>query len=895
MIDEPTIVSSRQPTPCPAKSDSASRILEGHVMPGDRLGVFELVEYVGGGGMGRVYRARDTQLGRMVAIKVLPPEQAGEADAAQRFQNEAQSAARLDHENIARVYGVGEDRGLFYIIFEFVEGVNIRDLVERNGSLTLADALSYTLQTAEALAHADARSVVHRDIKPSNVLITPEGRVKLIDMGLARLRHVEPNAADLTASGVTLGTFDYISPEQARNPRNADVRSDIYSLGCTLFFMLTGRPPFPDGTVLQKLLQHQGDEPPDVRQLRPELPEGTTPLLRKMMAKEPERRYATPSELAGDLMRLADEAGLESVGPSSKVWWTATRPTVGFFRRHLPWMAPVAALVCVVFLLHVYWSLPSEGDVGAAPSTNVRAGQKAAVTAREKSDELDIRESQSRTIDLFEQAEPPLSGLEALLERATPQAGDSSRRHVTGAAEAPRRSDEYSIRGSSVGGESGLSPSHVAAGRYAKPDDRSPGGASRQPADVATTALGVLVVCDSPAGANEFSSLGAACSAAQDGDVIELRFNGSREERPIKVANRQLTIRAGEGYQPVVVFRPTEINPARYPRSMFTLTAGRLTLADVSVELQVPSDVPADNWSLLETWGGQVLRVERCWLSIRNATDQFTSYHPAAAMIRARPAPEADVAAEGVPAATPLATIELADCVARGEAAFLCVEDLQPVYLLWDNGLVATSDPFLIAGGGSVAPKPDGMLRLELRHVTAAVHGGLCRLGGPTANPYQLTVQFVCTDDIIFTSLGVPLIEQESTVSAEKSRERVLWNGDRNYYQNVDVFWQVRNADSEIVPDGMTFDAWKAFWGPSRESRASQEPLRWKRDPDSDRPLHDRTPADYALEDRAFVGAEAGPPGCRADRLPPAPRERLPGRASSTGSIRYRDEPLDRG
>ena len=127
--------------------------------------------------------------------------------------------------------------------------------------------------------------MVHRDIKPSNVLITPDGRVKLIDMGLARLRVADPAVADLTASGVTLGTFDYISPEQARDPRNADIRSDIYSLGCTFFFMLAGRPPFPEGTVLQKLLQHQGDQPPDIQEVRPELPAESSRVLQKMMQR----------------------------------------------------------------------------------------------------------------------------------------------------------------------------------------------------------------------------------------------------------------------------------------------------------------------------------------------------------------------------------------------------------------------------------------------------------------------------------------------------------------------------------------------------------------------------------------------------------------------------------
>ena len=131
-----------------------------------------------------------------------------------------------------------------------------------------------------------------------------------------------PGADDLTQSGVTLGTFDYISPEQARDPRIADVRSDIYSLGCTLFFMLTGRPPFPEGTVLQKLLQHQGDEPPEVRTLRPDVPEELSRVMRKMMAKDPRNRYASSAELTTELLAQADELGLRPISPTSKVWLT---------------------------------------------------------------------------------------------------------------------------------------------------------------------------------------------------------------------------------------------------------------------------------------------------------------------------------------------------------------------------------------------------------------------------------------------------------------------------------------------------------------------------------------------------------------------------------------------
>ena len=200
---------------------SANPIEPSRGLEGEQLGHFRLEEFVGSGGMGAVYRATDLTLGRTVALKVVSREHTDE-ETLRRFRNEAQNAARLDHPNIARVYFVGEDKGWSYIVFEFIEGVNVRDLVEHKGALPLDEAIAYALDIAEVLEHAARRDVVHRDIKPSNILVTPDGRAKLVDMGLARLHQVETPSNDLTQSGVTLGTFDYISPEQARDPRAAD-------------------------------------------------------------------------------------------------------------------------------------------------------------------------------------------------------------------------------------------------------------------------------------------------------------------------------------------------------------------------------------------------------------------------------------------------------------------------------------------------------------------------------------------------------------------------------------------------------------------------------------------------------------------------------------------------
>jgi eukaryotic-like serine/threonine-protein kinase len=276
---------------------------------GEKLDHYQIESLIGSGGMGAVFRGRDLRLDREVAIKVVP-NLGRDAESLRRFRVEAQSAAKLDHPNIARVYYVGETDAWSYIVFEFIEGVNLRDIVLRRGQLSIDEAIGLTRQVAEALQHASERRVVHRDIKPSNILVTPQGQAKVVDMGLARTTELDRSTNDLTASGVTLGTFDYISPEQAHDPRAADVRSDVYSLGCTLYFLLTGQPPFPEGTALQKLLLHGSKLPEDPRNFRSDISDSLIAILRKMMAKKPIDRYQEPNDLIHDLRTLSDLEGL---------------------------------------------------------------------------------------------------------------------------------------------------------------------------------------------------------------------------------------------------------------------------------------------------------------------------------------------------------------------------------------------------------------------------------------------------------------------------------------------------------------------------------------------------------------------------------------------------------
>ncbi|MDB5384982.1 MAG: serine/threonine protein kinase, partial [Planctomycetaceae bacterium] len=300
---------------------------------GVELGHFRIQSAIRSGGMGAVFQALDTRLNRIVALKVLPPSQSRDTSAVQRFRNEAQAAAQLDHDNIARVYYIGEDKALHFIAFEFIRGTNLREIVHQRGKLTPAEAVNYTLQVASALAHAAEHGVVHRDIKPSNIIVMPSGRAKLVDLGLARSEHRD-NEPDLTVAGTTLGTFDYISPEQAKDPRTVDVRSDIYSLGCTLYHLLTGEPPYPQGTVLQKLLDHQGKDAPDPRLKNRRVSLELASIVKMMMASDARKRYQTAGELIRDLLFVANSLGLKSINSEGLMWLSVQNSPSTFWERH---------------------------------------------------------------------------------------------------------------------------------------------------------------------------------------------------------------------------------------------------------------------------------------------------------------------------------------------------------------------------------------------------------------------------------------------------------------------------------------------------------------------------------------------------------------------------------
>lgn len=268
---------------------------------GFHLGKYKLLGAIGKGGMSHVYLAEHVLMQRRVAIKVLPRQRVKDKSYLSRFQLEARAAARLDDPNIVRVYDIDNEGDTHYIVMEYVEGKDLHQLVGANGPLSFNKAVDYIAQVANGLQHAHQMGLVHRDIKPANcLLLNSQNTVKLLDMGLAKLTDDETSLTLANDENV-LGTADYLAPEQALNSHEADARADIYSLGCTLYFLIAGRPPFPEGTISERLLKHQVEEPESLIKLRPDIPLSLADICRRMMAKKPEERPQTAGEVAAIL------------------------------------------------------------------------------------------------------------------------------------------------------------------------------------------------------------------------------------------------------------------------------------------------------------------------------------------------------------------------------------------------------------------------------------------------------------------------------------------------------------------------------------------------------------------------------------------------------------------
>lgn len=883
-------------TAAPPPSSSLVRVLfPGEELPhetavaefaGLTLGHFEVRQRIRSGGMGAVFEAIDTRLNRIVALKVLPPHSARDLSSIQRFQNEARAAAQLDHENIARVFYIGEDQGLHFIAFEFIHGTNLRELIQQVSRLDVAEAVNFTLQIASALVHMSELGVVHRDIKPSNIIITPGGRAKLVDLGLARTeRRMNPVQGDLTLAGTTLGTFDYISPEQARDPRTADVRSDIYSLGCTLYHMLTGHPPYPDGTVLQKLLQHQGEDAPDPAQKNGGVPENLSAVVRKMMAKDPRRRYQSANDLMGDLMLVAGSMRLQSMSPEGLVWMSAPLPKSSFWERHLGWIVTVAALFGL-FAYMEYDRISHRGNPGSGSARgplDVGPSENGAGTVVEAGGKTSSNGAGTRIASLPGRTQPdsPTDGAgtpagprttnggggiagttngplnngadRTKVEPITPIPLDGNRGTPGGtviASNDPRSPRVAPATGrSEEGATGGTTPAVVNPAETEPKVEPDPSGSPVSPVVAESeicivTADGIRV---------PHATLEAACAAAVDGSVIELRFNGTRvQKRPLRVS-RRTTIRAVKNFNPHIEFRLEDPASDGDQARMITITSGSLDLIGVDATMVVDNASSVSHWSLFLIQRPEHLRLNACRLAVEQTMPGPACLVEVAASL---PGSMADME---MPKGTmrPPPELEWTACFIRGDADLLLVRSVEPLRITIRDSLLALGGVLFNQTGSTETPAENAHSQLKLDHVTALVSGGVldCDVGDIPRRVLPLHVS--ASNSIFTTAKKGPLVAMRGNASPQMFRSLLSWSGQKNFYDRFETAWVVKTTDIAVREETNDFAAWQKIWGASGDLDSRATSVAWKSNWTKSA-LHELTVEEFLLDETVFNPAVAG-------------------------------------
>ncbi|HUQ68819.1 MAG TPA: serine/threonine-protein kinase [Planctomycetaceae bacterium] len=858
--------------PTPSESSVSRKLFPQQVQPassddviGTTLDHFVIESRVGAGGMGTVFLARDQRLQRRVALKVLSPQQTADPSAVQRFQNEARSAARLDHDHVARVFFSGDDHGLHYIAYEFVEGTNLRELIRQRGRLEPAEVVSYAVQLASALCHTSACGVVHRDIKPSNIIITPQAKAKLVDLGLARKETLE-ESAQLTVAGTTLGTFDYISPEQAKDPRNVDVRSDIYSLGCTLYHALTGEPPFPDGTVLQRLLDHQDKPPPDPAAKNRRVSPALAAIVRKMMAGDPKHRYPSGEDLLRDLLVISRAMGLQALPADSAIMAAWSGANRGDWSQHALWLVAAAGLFLAAVLLQVFPEAANRlvGLKTTGDEVVTTVSEEALPTA---SGSADLIASHTREDADHGVYSPPQPSPEETFNSAPSVA-------IGPMATSPPRADSLANRlpptmslGPIFDGElpplltsnAPISPRdtqelvpapflHPAGIKPLPSEPRTPqvvaptipprdSATSKTPTEVPTAAsTNVADAASAVASASPFiilgtgkayASLEAACAEVKDQAVIELDYDGrlAVAERPLRLINKRVVVQAAKGRRPVIWFAPRDAVTDAFQTRMISVTGGTLSLVNVAIELKVPETSSADLWAVFRLARPERFRLERSSVTILNPARV-----PAAVAEVATPDSDAfskmGAMKEGLPLVPSEVIIE--ESLVRGEAAGLRIRDASAFRFVFSQTLFALDEWLLQAE--PEAPGMNAALRLsvDLTNTTCLLGQGLLRSSDSEAITGRPTpIEIRAHNNIVAVGPSAALIEQHFPLTAMDAHRSLSWVGEHNYFDSIGQFWLVQ-APGPLGEQRWNYQAWRDYWGPAEVSGSQNVPVVWK-------------------------------------------------------------------
>ena len=799
---------------------------------GIRLGHFEITDRIGAGGMGSVFLAKDLHLQRYVALKILSPTQAVGGTSIPRFINEARAAARLDYDGISRVFYYGEDKGFHFIAFEYVTGINIREMIHSRGPLPSMEVLNYVLQLAHALKQTSAAGVVHRDIKPSNIIVGPSGRVKLVDLGLARKESTE-TMDELTVAGTTLGTFDYISPEQAKDPRNVDIRSDIYSLGCTLYHMLTGEPPYPDGTLAQKLLEHQHEYVPDPTRKNRKVSARLATITQKMMASDPAKRHQTPEAVIRDLLEVAEHEGLQGVTTEGLVW-TGNNRRFGkdWLIRNASWIAAGVVLLLIVFSLDFFATEPE--SLSVASSENV---PKVGIDRSQSDPDHDEISSSSDDQNLTGQEQliaPPPKQVSESVQGSLPSSTDPSFSEGVLDPSKPFEDpfDPLNLFPplTSTEDDPGVfipTDPNTSLPKIPEPkiDDRSPpkGG---DPVIVGVKEFPVLM--RSPSGQeSNYQTLEAACAEARDGCVIELRYNGRREgpsEKPILI-NGDLTVRAGLGFHPLISFVSTE-NPDPNDARMITLQGGSLDLEGVEIELNIQHslrDVAKDEWVIFSLPEAEKLRLTNVVLTIQN----FERHQPATFLLAGR---GTDLERMNLKQMPPVGTtegvipfeVEISNSLFRGEADGILLEHIRPGQIQFVESMLLLENSLLVNRGSSDMPDEFSDVQISLNHVTCVTGNSPYRMDSGRI-PREILPIHVASENSLYylQTIGLaPFVSMSGETNSSDFSESFAWSGIQNYYRGFQTFRTIIDTRGFSSLEDLDFENWEEYW--TTEERGSE-------------------------------------------------------------------------
>jgi serine/threonine protein kinase len=857
-----------------------------------RIGKYEVLSHIASGGMGAVYKARDTESGLEVALKVLSPEMAAKPGMIERFRREAKHAAKLRHENIVTLHEFGQTNHTHFLVMEFIDGIDLHEYSNRKGPLDPDEALEIIRQGCLALDHAYQQGVIHRDIKPSNFLITHQGErmvVKLTDLGLAREAGNEEFR--VTRAGTTIGTLDYMSPEQARDSGLADIRSDLYSLGCTWYHLLTGHAPFPKGGLGERLHRIMHEEPVNVRQANPHVSADTAFLVHRLLAKRPADRPQTPADLLRDLKALKrgeplltpkqalqilaqEESGPAEPPPKNK---KHRRSREG---RRTPPSVPARTR-----------SLTKSGK------SNVEMKLKSSKSTAE----VPIKSSKSTaevSISDAEQTTPPylwygLGGAAAIILFVTLAVVLMlrSRHRGNALAELPPAPVSQAVQPESRTDQAGkpdLPPPPAALPQKKPATDNKIIVATQKPAapkkpnwpalyrpfapiDVAalrkeieapwatTPSLGPtveLIVGRLPPDSSRktYRSLAAACQAIPAGStgIIELRDNGPFFDLPASLADRSLILRAAKGYQPLLVWDvPRMLEEQRRNRNRRDSTPasppvfldvkhGNLTVQDVHLAFKWP-DAPSEKAAVLCVEDGD-LTVRGCTFSVAGkprdgvTLARFVSTQPKAGRCR------------------------FERCYARGTKMSVLEADAPGMQTLLENCLFLGDDaPLLQLRVANDRPT-------QLRAVRSTM---ICGKNFVELHPVKAADQ-----DPLFDWLGwdVLLSRKEPEFGGELLRlsggiqpKRLSWRAINCLYTG----WGKLLAGTTTIA-ASDLPSWRRLWNRSEGEEVQAEPWPTAAFPEpAQLPANTYRTAGSPVAFASSTDAEK-PLGCDLDRLPPA-------------------------